>query len=180
MLNLGRQNNLIEGIKFPYNGPKVMNIKYADDILIFLEPFDRCIINLKRILRCFQACAGLKINFNKSSLIGIDISKALANRHSDMLGCSQSSLPLLYLGFPLHYRNASYNNWTVVIDKITGKLESWKSKYLSLGGRLTLLNSILSAVPIYYLYVLHLPVRVEKEIDRIRRRFLWTSNPYGP
>ena len=26
MLNLGRENNLIKGIKFPHNGPKVMNI----------------------------------------------------------------------------------------------------------------------------------------------------------
>ena len=96
-----------------------------------------------------------------------------------MLCCIHSSLPLTYLGLPLHYRKATYNDWTIVIDKITGKLEYWKSKYLSLGGRLTLLNSFLSTVPTYYLSVLHLLVRVEKGIDRLQRKFLWTSNPYS-
>ena len=101
-----------------------MNIQYTDDTLIFLESSDHCIVNLKRILCCFQTCAGLKIKFNKSSLVGIGIPNALAKRYNVVLGCSQSSLPLPYLGLPLHYRKASYNDWTVVIDKITGKLES--------------------------------------------------------
>lgn len=180
MLHLGRQNNLIEGIEFPYHGPEVMNIQYVDDTLIFLEPSDCCIVNLKRILCCFQTYAGLKINFHKSSLIGINIPEALINKYSNMLGCTQSFLPLSYLGLPFHYRKTTYNDWTVIIDKITSKLESWKSKYLSIRGRLTLLNSVLSAVPTYYLLVLHLPVRVEKEIGRLRRRFLWTFNPYSP
>ena len=122
MLNLGRENNLIQGIKFPHNGPEVMNIQYTDDT-IFFKPSDRCIVNLKRILCYFQTCAGLKINFNKSFLTGKGISDALARRYSAMLGCSQSSLPLPYLGLPLHYRKASYNDWTIVIDKIMGKLE---------------------------------------------------------
>ena len=125
MLNLGTENNLIEGIKFSHNGPEVMNIQYANDNLIFLEPSDRCIVNLKRILCYFQTCAGLKINFNKSFLTGKGISDALARRYSAMLGCSQSSLPLPYLGLSLHYRKASYKDLTVVIDEITGKLESW-------------------------------------------------------
>ena len=44
-----------------------------------------------------------------------------------------------------------------------------------MGGRLTLINSILTTIPIYYLSVLHLLKRVELEIDRIRRRFLWKN-----
>ena len=191
MLHLGRQNHFIEGIKYPYSGLEVMNIQYsneysvmniqyADDTLIFLESSDHCIVNLKRILCCFQACAGLKINFHKSSLTGINRSEDIVNRYSNMMNCVQSSLPLSYLGLPLHYRKASYNDWTAVIDKITRKFESWKTKYLSISGRLTLLNSVLSTVPNYYLTVLHLPIRVEREIDKMRRRFLWTSNPCSP
>ena len=71
------------------------------------------------------------------------------------------------------YKKASFNDWAIVIDKLHVRLESWKSRYLSLGSRLTLLNAILSAIPTYYLSVLHLPIRVEKEIDKIRKRFLW-------
>ena len=116
------------------------------------------------------------INFHKSSLTGIGISDYLIERYSTMLGCSKAYFPISYLGLPLHFRKASYNDWVVALDKIIAKLESWKTWYLSLGGRLTLLNSVLSTIPTYYLSILHLPVRVEKEIDRIRRRFLWSSS----
>ena len=44
---------------------------------------------------------------------------------------------------------------------------------MSLGGKLTQLNAILSAIPTYHLSVIHLPIRVEKEINKIRKRFLW-------
>ena len=43
---------------------------------------------------------------------------------------------------------------------------------------LTLLNSILSTIPTYYLSFLHLLVNVEKMIDSIMKQFLWkVGNP---
>ena len=51
-----------------------------------------------------------------------------------------------------------------------------KVVFLSLGGRLTLVNSIISAIPTYYLSVLHLSAKVEYEMDKIRRLFLWKSH----
>ena len=44
-----------------------------------------------------------------------------------------------------------------------------------MGGRWTLFNSVLTAIPTYYLSVLHLPTKVEQEMDKIRCRFLWKS-----
>ena len=84
-------------------------------------------------------------------------------------------LPITYLGLPLHFKKASFNDWTFVLDKLNNRLDCWKGRCLSLGGRLTLLNSVLSAIPTYYLSVLHLPAKVVKEIDKIRKRFLWNS-----
>ena len=71
-------NNLIKGIKFPYIGLEVLNIQYADDTLLFLEPSEEGLINLKRILCCFQVVLRLKINFNKSSLTSIGTPSSLA------------------------------------------------------------------------------------------------------
>ena len=92
----------------------------------------------------------------------IGISEHLVDRYSAILGCTRTSLPISYLGLSLHFKHASFNDWAVVLDKISNKLECWKYRYLSLDGRLTLLNSVLSAIPTYYLSVLHLPVKVEK------------------
>jgi hypothetical protein len=46
---------------------------------------------------------------------------------------------------------------------------------LSLGGRLVLLNSVLSAIPLYYLTLFKVPSWIIIKIDRIRKRFLWAS-----
>ena len=76
MLVLGMQNELIKGIQYPHSRSQVLNIQYADNTLIFLTPCEEGIVNLKRILYCFQACSGRKINFSKSSLTRIRIPDA--------------------------------------------------------------------------------------------------------
>ena len=44
---------------------------------------------------------------------------------------------------------------------------------LSLGGRLTMINAVLSAVPLYMLSIYQLPASIHRQIDRCRKRFLW-------
>ena len=172
MLALAVDNYLIDGIQYPNNGPKVTNIQYVDNTLIFLDPSEEYVINLKRILCCFQTCSGLKINFNKPSITGVGVSKEQLNRFSGFLDCSILPLPIKYLGLSLYFKRSSYNDWAPVLDKLFSRLDTWKARFLSFGGKLTLVNSILSVIPTYYLSVLHLPTKVEYEMDKIQRRFL--------
>ena len=53
-----------------------------------------------------------------------------------------------------------------------------------MGGRLTLVNSVLSALPLYYLSFFKLPCWVIKKIDVTRSKFFWsgsrnTSSTFG-
>ncbi|GKC55652.1 hypothetical protein Tco_1083250 [Tanacetum coccineum] len=52
-------------------------------------------------------------------------------------------------------------------------LSSWKSKSLSIGGRLTLIKSILRSLPIYYLSLFLAPKNVISILESIRCRFFW-------
>ena len=61
--------------------------------------------------------------------------------------CLTSLLPLTYLGILISGRIPRRQDWKQLISKTWSHLPSWKSKFLSLGARLTLMNSILSAVP---------------------------------
>ena len=56
------------------------------------------------------------------------------------------------------------------------KLSGWKRLYLSKGGRLTLLKSILSSFPTYYLSLFTIPVVVADRLECIQRKFLWGSS----
>ncbi|WMV32996.1 hypothetical protein MTR67_026381 [Solanum verrucosum] len=52
------------------------------------------------------------------------------------------------------------------------KLARWKSQYLSLGGRLTLINSVLDALPTYMMSLFPIPPGVINRLDSIRRVFV--------
>lgn len=61
------------------------------------------------------------------------------------------------------------------MDKIRAKLSSWKSKICSMIGRATLVSSILSSIPNFYIHAMWLRTSIHREIDRISRNFLWGS-----
>jgi hypothetical protein len=44
-----------------------------------------------------------------------------------------------------------------LIHRIKSNLQVWKGKFLSLGGQIVLLNSVLSLIPLYYLSLYKVP-----------------------
>jgi hypothetical protein len=53
----------------------VSHLQYADDTLCIGEASIANLWSLKTLLRGFKMCSGLKINFSKSSLIGVNVSQ---------------------------------------------------------------------------------------------------------
>ena len=62
------------------------------------------------------------------------------------------------------------------MEKFERWLASWQQQYLSLGGRLTLINSVLDNIPTYFMSLLLMPAQVKHRLDKIRRDFLWEGN----
>ncbi|KAG5616309.1 hypothetical protein H5410_016133 [Solanum commersonii] len=56
------------------------------------------------------------------------------------------------------------------------RLATWKMQYLSMGGRLTLINSVLDSIPTCCMSLFPIPSSILKKMDRLRRRFLWEGN----
>lgn len=105
--------------------------------------------NLKFLLLGFESLSGLKINFDKSAIVPLNINNDIALIFAQQLGCQVTTLPLTYLGAPLHWKKLSTYEWQPLISKIENRLQTWKGSLLSLEGRVTLLNSVLSAIPLY-------------------------------
>lgn len=53
--------------------------------------------------------------------------------------------------------------------RVSEELSSWKGRYLSFGGRITLVISSLSSLPVYYMSLFRMQSTVIKKLDRIRR-----------
>jgi len=81
-----------------------------------------------------------------------------------------------YLGIPLGANSKSIGIWNSVIEKCKKKLAKWKTRYLSRGGRLTLINTILDSLPTYMISLFPIPRGVIKRLDNIGRKFLWQGN----
>jgi hypothetical protein len=64
----------------------------------------------------------------------------------------------------MHHKRLSNSDWKDVLDKFQKRLGRWKSKLLSVGGRLTLLNSVLSSLPLFMFSFFEVPKEVLKNL----------------
>ena len=84
-------------------------------------------------------------------------------------------MPSSYLGLPLRASHKAVGVWDSVEDRFRKRLASWKSQFISKGGRLTLIQSILSSLPIYCLSLFRMPVSICKRLEKIQREFMWSG-----
>jgi len=149
-----------------------LSIQYADDTLCICEASIENLWTLKALLRGFEMVSGLKVNFHKSCLMGVNVAPEFLEMASTFLNCSVGSLPFMYLGLPVGAKAWKLSTWEPVLDRISAKLNTWGNKYISLGGRIVLLNSVLNSIPIFYLSFLKMPAKVIKKVEGIQRKFL--------
>ncbi|XP_006606686.1 uncharacterized protein [Glycine max] len=155
------------------NLKEVNILQYADDTLFFGDVTQHNVRTLKCILRCFEKASGLKINFSKSHLGCLGKSGSWCRAAAQFLNCSHMDFPFSYLGIPIGVSSKSWSVWQPIIRKFEDKLAKWKQRSLSMGGRITLINSVLTALPIYLLSFFKIPKKVVHKIVSIQRKFLW-------
>lgn len=125
------------------------------------------------MLHIFHDLSGLKINLQKSEILITSAHEQEVQQLAQIMGCKASNFPIKYLGLPLSNKRLQKQQYMELIQKIENKLTSWKAAMLSIGGRITLVNATLTAMPMYMMQTFLLPKWVIKRIDKIRRRFLW-------
>ena len=132
-------------------------LQYVDDTVLFMDHDLEKARNLKLILSAFEQLSGLKINFHKSELFCFGDAQNEAHLYAELFGCRLGEFPITYLGIPMHYRRLTNAEWKHVEERLQKRLSSWKGKLLSLGGRLVLINSVLSNMVLYMISFFQLP-----------------------
>ncbi|MCH88010.1 LINE-1 reverse transcriptase like [Trifolium medium] len=161
------------------SGLSISHLQYADDTIFIGEACVENLWSMKAILRWFELISGLKVNFSKSNIFGVNIHNSFLEGAAYFLHCKVSSLPFTYLGLPVGANPRSESTWKPVLKAIESRLQSWKNKYVSLGGRVVLINSVLESIPIFFLSFLKMPTGVRKAIIRLQRNFLWGTSASG-
>ena len=78
-----------------------------------------------------------------------------------------------YLGLPLTLGPGPPSLWLDVIDKIKAKIVSLGGYWLTKVGKVVLIKSVLSSLPIFQLSLLLAPKSISAQISKIIRDFLW-------
>jgi hypothetical protein len=74
---------------------------------------------------------------------------------------------------PISLSNPTSNTWQGVIGKIKSKLQQWGSQWLNPMGRVVLIKSILSTLPIFQCLVMLAPMGIMQQVARDIQKFLW-------
>ena len=134
-------NNLFSGYHMGRSEPVIVShLKFVDDTLILGEKSWANVRTMLAFLLLFESLLGLKVNFSKSQLVGVNVAGSWLSEAARLLQCRVGSLQFVYLGLPIGGNARRLSFWKPIIGRIKSRLSGWKSKHLSLGGRLVLLN----------------------------------------
>lgn len=144
---------------------------YVDDAVLLLRPLLHEMVAAKTLLACFGAALGLHCNFIKSSMSPIRCSVDELQEIVTASGCCIKELPITYLGLPLSLVALTKAQLQPLIDNIAAQLPTWRASLLKRDGRLVLVNSKLTAMPIFHMMALDLPPWFFKCVHKLRHGF---------
>ncbi|GKB39171.1 RNA-directed DNA polymerase, eukaryota, partial [Tanacetum coccineum] len=144
---------------------------YADDAVFIGEWSHSNLKGIMNILRCFSLLSGMSINIQKSHLLGVGIPDNCVAEAAKSIGCLIMKAPFKYLGILVGDNMSSKKAWDETINKMKKRLSRWKLNTLSVGGRLTLLKSVLGSTPIYNMSIFKVPKSVLNYMESLRRNF---------
>lgn len=149
---------------------------FADDLILFCKGDLASVGIMKNSLDDFSQHSGLTINKEKSLCFLGNVPSQVADSIIDLLHFSIGHLPAKFLGVPLISSKLNVKDCAHLIEKITAKCRSWTNKFVSYGGRLQLIKSVLFSIQAYWTRFFILPKKVFTSIQSIVTKFLWKGS----
>nr|KYP43662.1 Putative ribonuclease H protein At1g65750 family [Cajanus cajan] len=166
-----------KSIKLSPGGFPLSHLFFADDILLFCQASEDQARLVASILEEFSRSSGLRVNLSKSKFVS---SRRVSQRRIDILegwlGIGHTARIGKYLGVPMTHGQPRCADFYDVMEKIQGRLAAWKSKLLNKAGKLCLVKSTISSIPVYSMQTLWLPQAVCTRFDQACRRMLWANS----
>lgn len=151
---------------------------YADDLLIMcrVKPQEAEVVNA--YFKKYYEWFGQQANMEKSSIV---FSKNSSRRDKkfikEILGFKEMGSNSVYLGNSLIMGKNKPKDFFKLKDRVRDRLDGWNKQLLSKVGKVTLLKSVVQAIPIYSMETFKIPRGIYDELDALVRKFWWKTKP---
>jgi mannosylglycoprotein endo-beta-mannosidase len=127
---------------------------------------------LKALLTTFAYSTGLKVTYQKSSMVPINMNEERLRHFTSTFNFQSGSFPFTYLGLPLGITKPTLEYFIPMVQRVQKRLEGI-ADFLNYGGKLQMVNSVLASLPIFYMSCFDVPVTIKDQVIKYMRHCLW-------
>jgi exonuclease III len=169
LLKLIRDSTVIQGLQV--HGSENRLTAYADDLTVIVQNREG-VDEIKNLLGEFSTISGLEVNMGKSELMGLGSWKDEANLvEFGFKVVSQMKITGITIGHDKEI--VEKLNFEPVIAKARAKLAQWKTRHLSLLGKVVAVKSHGLSLFQFVASIISVPHWVIMQINKIVYRFIW-------
>ena len=174
MMHNAEQKGYISGFSFS-DSIYTSHSLFVDDMLLFGRLVRNHWFYVHFILTRFGEATRLCINKAKSFILYEfgDINEISFIAEFLGVNIKQAVDGFQYLGYrikPCGYKN---RDWLWMVDRFREKINKWTHRWLKLGGRLIMIQAVLSQLILYWGHLFFIPEMIIDNINRIIAQFIW-------
>ncbi|KAJ9542753.1 hypothetical protein OSB04_029259 [Centaurea solstitialis] len=156
-------------------GISLTHLCFADYLMVFTRGDISSVAVLKEVLAEFGEISGLKPSIEKSAVYFSNVDSITRHGILQLLSFQVGALLFRYLGIPLSSKRLAVSDFAPLISKVRSRILNWKSKFLSFGGRVQLIKSVLESLQLYWMVIITFPASVIHSLEKLFRDFLWNQ-----
>ena len=154
--------------------------QYADDTIITIAYSEHNLRKAVNIFETFAICSGLKLNYDKNQVMPLGSIKHEYDILVPESGFEWCEGPIKCIGVDICHitEDLLKLNYARALEKIKAIIQIWDKRYLTLFGKVMILNSFIISQLIYLLSVLPAPPKnTMTQINKYIFEFMWNGKP---
>ena len=168
------RDNLIGHIQIN-NNAHCLN-QYADDTGIFSMYNGSAIQKIVEELDRFERQSGLKVSYDKTEIYRIGSIRDTDAHAYTTRSIAWTNDSITVLGIEIAHDRIVLRNYLPLIKKTKTILNRWKSRNLSLGGKIQIINSLVSSMYVHKMLVLpNMSKKIISELNELLVNFIWNN-----
>ena len=172
LLHKAKSDGAIRGISICCNGPRISQLFFADDSVLFYHAKQAKCQVILNILASYERGSGKKINKDKTNLFfSTNTPQDVRESIQQLLGVPSIRNFEKYLVILALVGRGKKQSFSYIKECVWKKLQGWKEKLLSQVSKEVLIKSMIQAIPTYAMSCFKLPKGLIHELETMIRKF---------